>query len=107
MSKLSGLIFGIFAALLPLFSLVICFSTLALNAKVAFAQTASSDVNQKDEGASRFRVELTSVAGGAELITIWARVVGSESQANKTEELPLISVLRGQRDVWRLLNIRV
>src|SRR5215217_5823753 len=81
-----------------------CVSTLALNAKVAFAQTPPSDVDQKDEGASRFRVERTPVAGGAELITIWARVVGSKPQAqelgseldrkNQTEELPLISVLR-------------
>ncbi len=93
MSKTSGLISGIFAAaLLPLLSLLICFSTLALNAKVVFAQTTSSDVDQKDEGASRFRVELTPVAGGAELITIWARVV--DGKENQTEELPLISVLR-------------
>jgi|SRR5687768_2079653 len=80
MSKTSGLFFGIFAALFPLLSLLVCFSTLPLNAKVAFAQTASSDVDQKDESASRFRVELTAVAGGAELITIWARVVASEPQ---------------------------
>ena len=40
---------------------------------------------------SRFRVERTPVAGGAELLTIWARVVGPESQ---TEELPLLTVLR-------------
>jgi len=73
---------------------VICFSTLALNPKVASAQRPSSDVDQKDESASRFRVERTPVAGGAELITIWARVVASEPQADQTEELPLISVLR-------------
>src|SRR5215510_9281659 len=40
---------------------------------------------------SRFRVERIPVAGGAELLTIWARVVGPETQ---TEELPLITVLR-------------
>jgi hypothetical protein len=36
-------------------------------------------------------VERTPVAGGAELITIWARGVGAKSQG---EELPLVSVLR-------------
>ena len=67
---------------------------MALNAKVASAQTPSSDVDQKDESASRFRIERTPVAGGAELITIWARVVASEPQTDLTEELPLVSVLR-------------
>ena len=66
--KTPGLIFGIL---------------LLISTKVAFSQTPPD--------ASQFRVERTPVAGGAELITIWARVVSSEPQ---TEELPLISVLR-------------
>jgi len=65
------------------FALLICLAGLALN--VAFGQT--------DDGAPRFRVEQTPVAGGAELITIWGRVVGTEP-GRESEELPLITVLR-------------
>jgi hypothetical protein len=66
-------------ALIPVFSLLICF-------KVAFGQT---------DGAPRFRVERRPVAGGAELITIWGRVVGTEPvRETQSEELPLVTVLR-------------
>jgi hypothetical protein len=65
-----------------------------------------------DEAAPRFRVERTTVAGGGELLTIWGRVVDeSEPPAFahrqsasadlprtatpiRTEEIPLVSVLR-------------
>ena len=100
----SSLSFRIFAAVIPVYSLLICFSSLALNVKVAFAQAKSSGVNQTDNGPSRFRIERTPVAGGAELITIWAHVVGLQSQTeeveseldgkSQSEELPLVTVLR-------------
>jgi len=81
----ASLSFRIFAALIPI---------LALNVAVAFAQAQSPNLNQTDNAAaSRFRVERTSVAGGAELITIWARVVGPETQTEVTE-LPLVTILR-------------
>jgi len=99
--KTSGLIFeGFAAALFPLCALLTCCFVLAVNAKVAFGQAESSDVDQTDKSSSRFRVERTPVAGGAELITIWARVVGTEPEGGwrpdrlQIEELPLVSVLR-------------
>lgn len=70
-----------------IFAALICFSSLALNVEVALAQT--------DNDAPRFRVERTPVAGGAELITIWGRVVGSEAgRESQSEDLPLVTVLR-------------
>lgn len=109
------------AALLPLFSFVLCLFILVLNVEVGLAQgqqaqpSQSSELTQTDEAAPRFRVERTTVAGGGELLTIWARVVRSEPPAStggptpsadklrerttlRTEELPeeipLVSVLR-------------
>jgi hypothetical protein len=84
------------------FPVLICFSSLALNIKLASAQAESLDVNQTAAPA-RLRVERTPVAGGAELLTIWARVVGSETpteaksepdRKDQREELPLVTVLR-------------
>ena len=63
----------------PIFAALLC---LSLNLQVAFAQ------DQTDK-TSRFRVERTPVAGGAELITIWAR-----DTRTRSEELPLVTVLR-------------
>lgn len=69
------------------------------------AQDRLSEVDGKDQDASRFRVERIAVANGGELLTIWAKVIvapettswPSESQVGtptRTEEIPLISVLR-------------
>jgi hypothetical protein len=41
---------------------------------------------------SDFRLQVTPVGSGAELLTIWANVVGTEN--SKVSEIPLISVLR-------------
>ena len=105
------------------YSLVLCFFVLVLNIQIglAQAQSAQSSARQTDEAAPRFRVERTIVAGGGELLTIWARVVrvveeseplalanGPRESAHssrletsgrtgapvRTEEIPLVSVLR-------------
>lgn len=102
------------AGLLPVSSFLLCLFILVLNVEVGLAQ-AQPDLRQPDlrqtgeagdvdEAAPRFRVERTPVAGGGELLTIWARVVRSEPPASAsgspssrellTEEVPLVSVLR-------------
>lgn len=46
----------------------------------------------KSDFKSDFRLEVTPVGGGAELLTIWANVVNTENQ--KVSEVPMVSVLR-------------
>ena len=82
-----------------------CF-ILVLNVEVGLAQGQPvRELKQTDEASPRFRVERTTVAGGGELLTIWARVVGGSETASlpdgsqaatqaRTEEIPLVSVLR-------------
>lgn len=122
-----SLSFRVFA-LIPLYSLLICFSSLGRNVQATFAQTQSPAVEQTDKAVSRFRVERIPVAGGAELITFWARVIAAPERGetggsaqlgvqSRSEELPLISVLRDTlgddisendilRDVWVHTYIR-
>ncbi len=109
----NGALFGSTAAALPLFSLLLCLFTLFSSVEVGLAQVQRSELSeptQAQEAAPRFRVERTTVAGGGELITIWASVIGSEPPASAsgstslaasrsatpllTEEIPLVSVLR-------------
>ncbi len=96
-------VFASTAALLTSSSLLLCLLILVLNVKVGLAQGEPSELKQT--ASSRFRVERTTVAGGGELLTIWAWVVvglettslTDESQMGvkiRTEEIPLMSVLR-------------
>lgn len=125
---------GSTAALFPFCSLLLCLFVLFLNVQTGLAQepprsSQPSAATQTSEAAPRFRVERTIVAGGGELLTIWGRVVDeseplaltrrpAESAHSsrtatpvRTEEIPLVSVLRDTlgdarpendvlRDVW-------
>jgi hypothetical protein len=93
------------AALTTFSSLLLCLLILVLNVEVGLPQGKPSELKQTDEDASRFRVERTAVAGGGELLTIWARVVGESGRSSltgessertqiPTNEIPLLSVLR-------------
>ena len=88
---------------LPL--LLSCLFILVLNAEVGLAQDRPLEFEKTDENASRFRVERITVAGGGELLTIWARVIARSDTSSlkggaqlgtdtRTEEIPLLSVLR-------------
>jgi hypothetical protein len=106
MREASCPVFRSTAALVTISSLLLSLSILVLNVKVGLAQEQASELNkQTDEASSRFRVERTTVAGGGELLTIWARVVsapeisplsdGTQGRVQiPTEEIPLLSVLR-------------
>ena len=62
-------------------------------AAVVRARQSPDSPSQTPEPAPQFRLERTAVAGGAELLTIWTRVV-AEGEREATEETPLLSVLR-------------
>jgi hypothetical protein len=66
---------------------------LALPAAVVRARQSPASLSKPTEPAPQFRLERTAVAGGAELLTIWGRVV-AEGEREATEETPLLSVLR-------------
>ena len=92
------------AALFRLALFLLSLLILVVTVEVAPAQEQSSELKQATQTPSRFRVERTTVAGGAELLTIWARVVqpepagtsneGQGETLNRIDELPLVSVLR-------------
>ena len=98
--------FALASAALPAFSsFLLFFLVLIFNVEFGLAQGPPSEPRQNEVASPRFRVERTTVAGGGELLTFWARVIDdsntesmtSESQAGsqlRTEELPLMSVLR-------------
>jgi len=92
-------------ALTTFSSLLLCLLILVLNVEVGLAQDPPSELEKTDQAVARFRVERLAIAGGGELLTILARVVGEsetesltgESQVGtrlRTEEIPLLSVLR-------------
>ena len=96
-------VFWSMAALAKLSSLLLCLFILSLNVGVGLAQDQPSDLQKTDQ--SRLRVERIVVAGGGELLTIWGRVVGDSETVSsaggspavpqiRTEEIPLLSVLR-------------
>jgi hypothetical protein len=66
---------------------------LAPPAAVVRARQSPDSPPQSAEPAPQFRLERTGVAGGAELLTIWGRVV-AEGNGEAAEETPLLSVLR-------------
>lgn len=88
-------------ALPSLFSLSLGLFILLLGVQVGNAQAQQSELRQAGGASSRFRVERTTIDGGGELLTIWARTFGdSETGSSQTEtqicteEAPLLSVLR-------------
>lgn len=77
-----------------LFALLLLLSPLGQTAAQSQGPgSASPDVSQAGDLSSVLRLETTTIQGGAELITIHARLVGLESNVND-KWVPLVSILR-------------
>ncbi|MEQ1604956.1 MAG: hypothetical protein ABL999_08810 [Pyrinomonadaceae bacterium] len=83
-----------FTVAFVLFAMMLAGIRLDINAQVVSGFPESRDLNKSEEN-SGFRVEKTPVAGGSELITIFAkRTFHDGPMPGPVSEIPLVSVLR-------------
>jgi hypothetical protein len=87
--RIALLFFTLFLALAPIFQLN---TTAQAQTATVLAETQAAPAVRPD--ASGFRLERTTVAGGAELLTIFGRLDGVKSEGASSAEVPLVSVLR-------------
>jgi hypothetical protein len=83
-----------------IFLVIACFLTTSSHAQ--------TEVNRETQlRPELFRLERVPVAGGAELVTIQAKLDGSEVSPNSTEWVPLVSVLRDTLGDEKIENDRL